>query len=108
MDLTRTETYLTTFHNAHPGATSRSFGALPVTCGEQAFASTHLSLISMLPAVAAQLLTVLDLACGDGHLLSLVRDSTPAARLSLIGVNLNEGDLRFEERYRQFSARAAR
>ena len=49
MNLTYTETYLTAFHNAKPGMTSRAFEALPVTCGERRFASTCASLIAMLP-----------------------------------------------------------
>ena len=99
MNLTRTETYLTAFHDANPGATSRAFEALPVTCGERTFASTYASLISMLPDADAnanadpQPLTVLDLACGDGHLLALLRASRPAGQLELIGVDLSAGEL---------------
>ena len=93
MNLTRTETYLTAFHDANPGVTSRAFEALPVTCGERRFASTYASLISTLPAASAQPLTVLDLACGDGHLLALLYASRPASRLALIGVDLSAGEL---------------
>ena len=93
MNETRTETYLTAFHDANPGVTSRAFEALPVMCGEQAFPSTYESLISMLPAAGAQPLTVLDLACGDGHLLALLHASRPDARLALIGVDLSAGEL---------------
>ena len=93
MNETRTETYLTAFHDANPGVTSRAFEALPVTCGERRFASTCESLISTLPAASAQPLTVLDLACGDGHLLALLYASRPASRLALIGVDLSAGEL---------------
>ena len=72
MNLTRTETYLAAFHDANPGTTSRAFKALPVSRGGLAFASTYASLISMLPEGGSQPLTVLDLACGDDHLLSLL------------------------------------
>ena len=93
MNETRTETYLTAFHDANPGVTSRAFVALPVTCGERRFASTYASLISTLPAASAQPLTVLDLACGDGHLLALLRALRSASRLALIGVDLSAGEL---------------
>ena len=93
MNLTRTETYLTAFHDANPGVTSQAFEALPVSCGERAFASTYASLISTLPAAGAQPLTVLDLACGDGHLLALLHTSRPAGQLALIGVDLSPGEL---------------
>ena len=93
MNLTRTETYLTAFHDANPGVTSRAFEALPVTSGERAYASTCESLISTLPAAGAQPLAVLDLACGDGHLLALLQASRPAGRLALIGVDLSPGEL---------------
>ena len=97
MTLTRTEAYLSTFHDANPGVTSRAFEALPVTCGERAFSSTDASLISMLPdadaTADAQPLTVLDLACGDGHLLALLHASHPDGHLALIGVDLSAGEL---------------
>ena len=97
MNLTRTETYLTAFHDANPGVTSRAFDALPVSCGERTFASTDASLISMLPAAdataGAQPLTLLDLACGDGHLLALLHASRPDGQLALIGVDLSAGEL---------------
>ena len=99
MTLTRTEAYLSTFHDANPGVTSRAFEALPVTCGERAFSSTYASLISMLPdadadaTADAQPLTVLDLACGDGHLLALLHASHPDGHLALIGVDLSAGEL---------------
>ena len=95
MDLTRTEAFLAAFHDANPGVTSRAFEALPVTCGERTFASTYASLISMLPDAdaGAQPLAVLDLACGDGHLLALLLASRSASRLALIGVDLSAGEL---------------
>ena len=97
MTLTRAEAYLSMFHDANPGATSRAFAALPVTCGERAFASTYASLFSMLPDAnanaGARPLTVLDLACGDGHGLALLHASRRAGRLTLIGVDLSAGEL---------------
>ena len=97
MTLTRSEIYLTTFHDANPGVTSRAFAALPVTCGERAFASTYASLISTLldanANAGAQPLTVLDLACGDGHGLALLHASHPDGHLALIGVDLSAGEL---------------
>lgn len=93
MNLSRTETYLATFHDANPGVTSCAFEALPVACGELTFKSTYASLIASLPDGGVQPLTVLDLACGDGHLLSLLRAARPDSRLALIGVDLSEGEL---------------
>ena len=48
MNLTTTERYLAGFHDTNLGVTSRSFAALPASQGPRA---------------------VLDLFCGDGHLL---------------------------------------
>ena len=93
MNLTRTETYLAAFHDASPGVTSRAFEALPVACGALVFASTYESLMSVQPEGGAPPLTVLDLACGDGHLLALLRASRPDGQLTLLGVDLSEGEL---------------
>ncbi|MBC8056959.1 MAG: methyltransferase domain-containing protein [Rhizobiales bacterium] len=90
MNLTLTERYLAGYHDTNPGATSRAFAALPVTNATVSFASTYEALIGALPADDAPQ-TVLDLACGDGHLLGLLAGSTRPH--TLIGVDLSAGEL---------------
>lgn len=89
LSLSDSERFLAGFHDADPGVTSRAFGALPATMAGAAFASSYKCLADVAPGAAA---TVLDLACGDGYLLSLL-----AARqqpgLSLVGVDLSAGEL---------------
>ena len=92
MSLSRAESYLSTFHDANPGVTSRAFEALPVRRDGLEFASTYRSLISALPDTEAPL-TVLDLACGDGHLLSLLADRSMSPARALIGIDLSAGEL---------------
>ena len=92
MNLSRAESYLSTFHDANPGVTSRAFEALPVRRDGLEFASTYRSLISALPDTEAPL-TVLDLACGDGHLLSLLVDGSTSPARALIGIDLSAGEL---------------
>lgn len=90
MNLSTTERYLAGFHDTKPGVTSRSFAALPVSNGAQSFASTYHALAATLP-VSREPRAVLDLACGDGHLLALLADS--ATPQTLIGVDLSAGEL---------------
>jgi len=92
MNLSRAESYLSAFHDANPGVTSRSFEALSVRRDGLAFASTYRALISALPDTDEPL-TVLDLACGDGYLLSLMAEGPTAPHLTLIGVDLSTGEL---------------
>ena len=92
MNLTLTERYLAGFHDTSPGVTSRAFEHLPVHCGARAFASTYHALLSSLPDASAPR-TVLDLACGDGHLLALLADPASAAPPALIGIDLSRGEL---------------
>lgn len=90
MRLTLTERYLAGYHDTNPGVTSRSFAARPVTSDTATFASTYAALIAALPGTGVPL-TVLDLACGDGHLLGLLAEA-PAAH-TLIGIDLSRGEL---------------
>ena len=92
LTLTLTERYLAGFHDTSPGVTTRAFGHLPVQCGARSFASTYHALLSTLPDASTPL-TVLDLACGDGHLLALLADSASAAPPALIGIDLSRGEL---------------
>lgn len=90
MRLTLTERYLAGYHDMNPGVTSRSFAACPVTNGAFSFGSTYEALLAALTDSGAPL-TVLDLACGDGHLLALLADA-PATH-TLIGIDLSGGEL---------------
>lgn len=94
MNLSRAESYLSAFHDANPGVTSRSFEAMPVRRDGLEFASTYRALISALPDTDTDTpLTVLDLACGDGYLLSLLAEASTPQRRTLIAVDLSSGEL---------------
>jgi SAM-dependent methyltransferase len=85
------EQYLRDFHQRLTSTTSRAFGALQARAGEVAYASSYHVLTERVPDRGAAL-TVLDLACGDGHLLEiLARRRQPELRL--IGVDMSEGEL---------------
>ena len=86
MNLTLSERYLAGDHDKHPGGTARSFAARSVTNGTASFASNS----AALPDTRVPL-TVLDLACRDGHLLRLLAE-VPAAH-TLIGVDPSRGEL---------------
>ena len=90
MRLTLTERHLADFHDANAGVTSRAFKHLAVMRGAQPFASTYHALLSTLPACAAPH-ALLDLACGDGHLLALLAERAPHA--TLVGIDLSAGEL---------------
>ena len=83
------ERFLAGFHDADPGTTSRAFADLPASLAGTAFASSYECLASVVPADTH---TVLDLACGDGFLLSLLAARRQAG-LSLVGVDLSAGEL---------------
>lgn len=89
LSLSTAERFFAGFHDADPGITSRAFAALPAQMAGRSFASSYHCLTAVVPEGAA---AVLDLACGDGWLLSLL-----AARrqpgLALAGVDLSAGEL---------------
>jgi ubiquinone/menaquinone biosynthesis C-methylase UbiE len=78
-----TESYLRDWHHRHPDA-CRVF----VNARDDAGRSSYQRLASLAQHATA----VLDVACGTGALLSLVRGVAPAARLA--GVDLSESELR--------------
>ena len=83
------EAFLVDFHDRLPGGSSAAFGALPVQDeAGSAFESSYHALASRLAAAPAG--PVLDLACGDGHLLALL-GSTARKR---IGIDMSGGELR--------------
>jgi ubiquinone/menaquinone biosynthesis C-methylase UbiE len=89
--LTAAETHLLDFHQRQVGVTSAAFAHLPASSAAGRWASSYEVLTSLVPAVDTPI-TVLDLACGDGHLLGLL-----AARrqpdLQLLGVDMSEAEL---------------
>ena len=89
--LTAAETYLQDFHQRQVGVTSAAFAHLPARSPSGGWASSYDVLTSLIPTVDTPL-SVLDLACGDGHLLGLL-----AARrqpdLQLLGVDMSEAEL---------------
>lgn len=89
--LTAAETYLQDFHQRQVGATSAAFAHLPASSPAGSWASSYEVLTSLIPAVDTPL-TVLDLACGDGHLLGLLA-ARRQPRLQLLGVDMSQGEL---------------
>lgn len=85
------ERFLTDFHNQNAGVTARAYAPLAATMGQQAYPSTYECLVSVVPA-AVEATTVLDLACGDGWLLSLLARREQAAH-TLIGIDMSQGEL---------------
>ncbi|WP_223638566.1 class I SAM-dependent methyltransferase [Corallococcus sp. EGB] len=85
------ESYLLDFHARLAGVTSRWFGAAAVE-REGVTAPSSYSLLEAVVPGAGRPLTVLDLACGDGHLLELLaRRKQPG--LSLLGLDMSEHEL---------------
>lgn len=87
--LSSAERFLASFHDADPGVTARAFAGLHARMAGRRFASSYACLASVVPAAAA---TVLDLACGDGYLLSLLAARRQPA-LQLVGVDISAGEL---------------
>jgi SAM-dependent methyltransferase len=86
------ESFLSAFHDERPGLTPKAFGALPVTVEDRTHASSYHLLADVLPPLPEDG-AVLDLACGDGFLLSLLRDRAGAGA-RLVGIDLSTGELR--------------
>ena len=82
------ERFLIDFHARHAGATALALGQLPVTCDGRAFPSSYELLAAQVPAAATALL---DVACGDGYLLSLIAGQRPA--IELTGVDMSGEEL---------------
>lgn len=85
------ERFLNDFHNARPGATSKAFGALPVVFRSRQYASSYEVLAAAVPHVERPV-EVLDLACGDGFLLSCLA-ARSQANLRLTGADMNSSEL---------------
>ncbi|MCC7644457.1 MULTISPECIES: class I SAM-dependent methyltransferase [unclassified Janthinobacterium] len=89
--LTAAETYLQDFHQRQVGVTSAAFAHLPASSPAGNWASSYEVLTSLVPAVDTPL-SVLDLACGDGHLLGLLA-ARQQAQLQLLGIDMSQGEL---------------
>ena len=88
MSATEGEKFLKAFHSKHPGCTSQTMSSGLNIDGK----SSYDLLTDVVPRDTTQSLTVLDLACGDGFLLSLLqRRNQP--RLRLIGIDMSDGEL---------------
>ena len=85
------ETFLAEFHDRRPGLTPKAFAGLPVDFQGTARASSYEVLASAVPTRPPDV-AVLDLACGDGYLLSLLA-SRAQPGLVLCGVDLSAGEL---------------
>lgn len=88
---TTTENFLIGFHDARPGLTPKAFGARAAIGAGRVHASSYQLLADLVPR-NPEPACVLDLACGDGHLLSLLQDPARPA-LSAFGVDLSAGEL---------------
>lgn len=89
--LTAAETYLQDFHQRQAGVTSAAFAHLPARSPSGNWTSSYEVLTSLVPAVDTPL-SVLDLACGDGHLLGLLA-ARRQPRLQLLGIDMSQAEL---------------
>lgn len=85
------EAYLHDFHQRQVSVTSAAFAHLPAHRSTATYASSYAVLSDLVPASTAPL-TVLDLACGDGHLLGLLA-ARRQAQLQLIGIDMSDAEL---------------
>lgn len=86
------EAFLADFHDRHPGGTPEAFADLAVrtadgVCHASSYHALCSALIKALPELPPG--PVLDLACGDGHLLNLLA----ALERPRLGVDLSAGEL---------------
>ncbi|WCM22512.1 class I SAM-dependent methyltransferase [Paraburkholderia bryophila] len=85
------ELYLQDFHQRVTGATGAAFNDLRARYRQREYPSSYHVLASCVPDLdEAQ--TVLDLACGDGHLLKLLAEPRRSS-LRLTGVDMSQGEL---------------
>ncbi|RKH01075.1 class I SAM-dependent methyltransferase [Corallococcus carmarthensis] len=85
------ESYLLDFHARLAGVTSRWFASAPVQWDGETAPSSYALLEAVVPR-DERALTVLDLACGDGHLMELLaRRKQPG--LSLVGLDMSAHEL---------------
>lgn len=85
------EAFLAEFHDARPGLTSKVYASLPVMFRSAVRGSTYEVLAATVPAEGRSL-EVLDLACGDGFLLSLLA-SRRQDGVVLCGADMSAGEV---------------
>lgn len=88
--LSASEQYLQNFHDRVAGATTSAFANLPAVTSAREYASSYDVLASIVYESTSPK-TVLDVACGDGHLLGLLAHS--ALPLRLMGLDMSKGEL---------------
>jgi SAM-dependent methyltransferase len=81
--ISQAEGYLRAWHHRNPDASRRFAGARDAD-GRSSY--------QRLALLAAQSSSVVDVACGTGWLLSLMRDTAPS--IQLVGIDLSESELR--------------
>lgn len=84
------ERYLQNFHGRVAGATSSAFGGFAAWMASREYRSSY-DVLASLALETPSVKTVLDVACGDGHLLGLLLNKNKNVRL--IGVDMSEGEL---------------
>lgn len=85
------ETYFLDFHRRVVSATSIAFGSIPASLNGTFYASSYHALASILPT-EDKAVSVLDIGCGDGHLLGLLSARNHRG-LQLFGVDMSDGEL---------------
>lgn len=88
--LSPSEQYLQDFHERVAGATSAAFAGHRAKTASREYKSSYHVLASVV-LESPQPKTVLDVACGDGHLLGLLVNTSPPSRL--VGVDMSRGEL---------------
>jgi ubiquinone/menaquinone biosynthesis C-methylase UbiE len=90
-ELSAVESYLQDFHQRIVGSTTAAFGALRAKTNGATYSSSYHVLASLIPTDPKPI-TVLDMACGDGHLLRLLSGRRQSG-LRLIGVDMSQAEL---------------
>ncbi|MCK4710789.1 MAG: class I SAM-dependent methyltransferase, partial [Gammaproteobacteria bacterium] len=91
IQLSISEKFISEFHNSNTGVTSKVFADLPVIKGTQLVMSSYQCLTSIVESQPGKL-SILDLACGDGFLLSILAGRNQQD-LSLLGIDLSQGEI---------------
>ncbi len=89
--LSVSEQFISGYHDVNPGITSEAFHDLDVLKGNKKFTSTYQCLLNLVDKDIKPS-AVLDLACGDGFLLSRLATRKQSA-LSLCGIDISQGEL---------------
>ncbi len=96
LSLSVSEKFISGYHDVNPGITSEAFHDLEVFKGNDQFSSTYQCLLNLVDKDLNHS-SVLDLACGDGFLLSRLATQKQSA-LSLFGIDISRGELAAAEK----------